>query len=188
MSCGLHPWYVVAVKARREAHVSGILEQMGYEPYFPSYVAVKKYSDRIKKVEQPLFPGYLFMRLDIRYRLPILKLSDVLHFLGDQRGPAAIPDPEIEAIARSMTTALPWQPWPFLEAGDEVTLINGPLSGVEGKLVSLRGEARLVVGITLLQRAIAVEVDRTWVRPRDVANFGPGQHHATRQGATRITQ
>lgn len=165
MSIGTHPWYVLAVKARREAHVSGLLEQMGYEPYLPSYVAVRKYSDRLKQVKQPIFPGYLFLRLDARYRLPILKLGDVFQFLGDHRGPTPIPDCELDAISKSINSNLPWQPWPFLEVGHQVSLIGGPLTGVEGKLVSFRGTSRLVVGITLLQRAIALEVDRTWVRP-----------------------
>jgi len=177
-------WYVISVKARREAHVSGVLQKMGYEPYLPSYIAVRKYSDRVKQVSQPLFPGYLFLRLDVRYRLPILKLSDVFHFLGDHRGPTAIPDPEIDAIARSMASKLPWQPWPFLETGHEVSLIAGPLAGVEGKLVSLRGDSKLVVGITLLQRAIAIEVDRTWVRPLSSPHFpsrGRSDRHPSSQ-------
>jgi transcription antitermination factor NusG len=184
-----YPWYVIAVRARREAHISGILEQMGYEPYLPSYVAVKKYSDRVKKIEQPLFPGYLFIRLDIRYRLPILKLTDVIRFLGDERGPTPVVEAEIEAVSKSMASNLAWQPWPFLETGNEVTLITGPLCGVEGKLVSLRGDSRLVIGISLLQRAIAIEVDRTWVRPRDSARFGPaGQpQSSSRAVAARIT-
>ena len=154
-------WYAFTVKTRRELFVADRLAQLGIEQYTPTYTVVRKYSDRLKSVQQALFPGYVFGRLDIRDRLPILKLADV----HDVVGPWAIPAEELDQLRRGLATLVPWQPWPFLEAGDMVTILNGPLKGMRGRLESFKGVDRLVIGVTLLQRAIALEVERSWIRP-----------------------
>lgn len=154
-------WYAFTVKTRRELFVADRLAQLGFEQYTPTYTAVRKYTDRLKSVQQALFPGYVFGRLDIRDRLPILKLADV----HDVVGPWAIPAEELDQLRRGLAALVPWQPWPFLEAGDMVTILTGPLKGMRGRLESFKGVDRLVIGVALLQRAIALEVERSWIRP-----------------------
>jgi transcription antitermination factor NusG len=152
-------WFALQVRTRHEAGVAGFLENNGYELLLPLYICRRRWSDRIKNVETPLFPGYLFCRFDPQDRLPILKTPGVIQIVGYNRSPAPVDESEIQAIQALMASGLPHQPWPFLEVGDRVRIEAGPLRGYEGILAELKGRHRLVLSITLLHRAVAVEID-----------------------------
>jgi transcriptional antiterminator RfaH len=153
------PWFALQVRTRYESGVASFLEGSGYELFLPLYTCRRRWSDRIKKVETPLFPGYLFCRFDPQDRLPILKTPGVIQIAGYNRSPSPVEDSEIQAIQALMASGLPNQPWPFLGIGDRVRIEAGPLRGHEGTLVDFKGSHRLVLSITLLQRSVAVEID-----------------------------
>jgi transcription antitermination factor NusG len=157
------PWYALQVRARHEASVVDHLHGKGFEWFLPLYKVRKRWSDRIREVQAPLFPGYLFCRLNVQDRLPILKTPGVIQIVGYNRAPIAVDEHEIQAIQRMVASGIPNQPWPFLEAGDCVRIESGPLSGLEGILVEFRGNHRLVLSVTLLQRSVAVEIDSAFV-------------------------
>ncbi len=157
------PWFALQVKARHEANVADHLQGKGYEWFLPLYKVRKRWSDRIKEVEAPLFPGYLFCRLNPQNRLPILKTPGVIQIVGNSRAPVAVDRAEIEAIQRMVESGIPNHPWPFLETGDRVRIESGPLSGLEGILAEFKGNHRLVLSVTLLQRSVAVEIDSAFV-------------------------
>lgn len=156
-------WFALQVRTRHEASVANFLEGNGFELFLPLYSCRKRWSDRIKKVETPLFPGYLFCRFDPHDRLPILKAPGVIQIAGYNRCPVPVEESEILAIQALMTSGLPNQPWPFFGVGDRVRIEAGPLRGHEGTLVEFKGGHRLVLSITLLQRAVAVEIDSAFV-------------------------
>lgn len=158
-------WYALYVRTNGELHVDEALRAKNYSTFLPTYIQCRQYSDRIKKKEAALFPGYLFCRFDPQVRLPILTTVGVNHVVGDSSGPKAVDDGEIAAIQLAMEARCPVQPWPFLKAGDKVRIEYGALSGVEGVLVRERGVDLLILTVQLLQRAVAVQVDRAWVRP-----------------------
>lgn len=158
-------WYALYVRTNGEAHVDEALRAKNYSTFLPTYIECKQYSDRIKKKEAALFPGYLFCRFDPQSRLPILTTSGVNHVVGDSAGPKAVDEEEIGAIRRALAARSTMQPWPFLKVGDRVRIEFGSLSGVEGILVRERGVDLLVLTVQLLQRAVAVQVDRSWIRP-----------------------
>ena len=157
------PWFALQVRTRHEASVANFLEGSGYEFFLPLYTCRKRWSDRIKTVETPLFPGYLFCRFDAQDRLPILKTPGVIQIVGYKRAPVPVEESEIQAIQILMTSGLPNQPWPFLAMGDRVRIESGPLRGHEGVLVDFKGGHRLVLSITLLHRSVAVEIDSAFV-------------------------
>ncbi len=163
-SAAVGPWFALQVRTRHEAGVANFLTGKGYEPFVPMYQARKRWSDRIKVVDAPLFPGYLFCRLDVNNRLPILTTPGVIQIIGFNRVPVPVDEAEISAIQSLVASGLPSQPWPFLHAGDRVQIDAGPLRGLEGVLVELRGARRLVVSVTLLQRSVAVEIDSALVK------------------------
>jgi transcriptional antiterminator NusG len=152
-------WFALQVRTRYEVGVANFLHGMGYDAFLPLYKCRKTWSDRIKNVETPLFPGYLFCRFDPLKRLPILTTPGVIQVVGYNRTPVPIEESEIQAIHALMASGLPSQPWPFFELGDRVRIEAGPLRGHEGVLVEFRGSHRLVLSITLLHRAVAVEID-----------------------------
>lgn len=158
-----HPWFALHVRGRRELAVAEHLRGQGYEWFLPLYKSKKRWSDRVKEVESPLFPGYLFCRFDPQWRLPILKTPGVIQIVGNHREPAPVDEHEIAAIQTLISTAVRNQPWPFIEVGDRVRIESGPLSGLEGLLVEFRGSHRLVLSVTLLQRSVAVELDSSVV-------------------------
>ena len=158
-------WYAVHVRAQAEKKVADALSMQGYECLLPTYRERRKWSDRDKILELPLFPGYVFSRFDVRRRLPILKTTGVLGILGTGAIPQALDPAEIDRIQTVTKTGFPAQPWPFLKTGQKVRIMAGPLTGVEGLLVARRGRARVVLSVTQLGRSIAVQVESDAVRP-----------------------
>jgi transcription antitermination factor NusG len=156
-------WFALQVRTKHEASVASFLEGGGFEYFLPLYSCRKRWSDRIKKVETALFPGYLFCRFDPHDRLPILKTPGVIQIAGYNRCPVPVDEAEILAIQELVNSGLPNQPWPFLGPGDRVRIEAGPLRGHEGTLVEFKGGHRLILSITLLQRAVAVEIDSAFV-------------------------
>jgi transcription antitermination factor NusG len=169
------PWFALQVRTQHERGVADFLRGSGYEWFLPLYKCRKRWSDRIKEVEIPLFPGYLFCRFDPVNRLPILKTPGVIQIVGCNREPSVIDENEISAIQTLVSSGIPNQPWPYLHTGDRVQIESGPLRGTTGILTDFKGKHRLIVSITLLQRAVAVEIDAALVTP----------HSATEDQRTR---
>jgi transcription antitermination factor NusG len=164
-----HQWYAVRVKSRAEKMVAMMMHNKGFEAFSPLYQCRRQWSDRFKSMEVPLFPGYVFCQLNLGQRLPILIIPGVLHFVGIGKVPVPIAEGEIAAIQTAARSGLSAEPWQFLEVGQRVRLEQGPLAGVEGFLVEIRKQHRLVVSVTLLQRSVAVEIQRDWVQPLDAS-------------------
>jgi len=158
-------WFALQVKSQRENHVADHLNAKGYELFLPLYTCRKRWSDRVKKVELPLFPGYLFCRFDHHDRLPILKTPWLLQIVGFNHIPAPVDEEEISAVRTLVGSRAAAQPWPFINVGEKVRIESGPLRGVMGVLTEFKGNHKLVVSISLLQRSVAVEIDSALVTP-----------------------
>jgi len=162
---GCYPWFAVQTRSRYENLVATLLRGKGYELFLPVYKSRRRWSDRIKELELPLFPGYLFCRFNPLDRFPILVTPGVMQVVGVGKIPIPVDDLEIAALETAIRSGLPRQPWPFLQIGQKVKIECKPLCGLEGILVEFKGRHRLVLSVTLLQRSVAVEVDDTWIRP-----------------------
>jgi transcription antitermination factor NusG len=177
------PWFALQVRTRQEAGVAQQLNGQGYERFLPLYKLRKRWSDRIKEVDAPLFPGYLFCRFNPQDRLPILKTPGVIQIVGFNNGPAVVDESEIRSIQTLVATGAPHQPWPFLATGDRVRIESGPLLGLEGILIDVKRVHRLILSVTLLQRSVAVEIDSALVtaisptRPRQAEKLNSQDQH-----------
>jgi transcription antitermination factor NusG len=160
-----HPWFAVQTRSRHEHVVTAQLQGKGYEPFLPLCKSRRRWSDRVKEIELPLFPGYLFCRFDPSDRLPILIIPGVVQIVGVGKKPVAIDEKEISGIQTVVQSGLPRQAWSFEQIGQRARVEYGPLSGLEGTLVNVKGRHRLILSITLLQRSVAVEIDESWVSP-----------------------
>jgi len=162
-----YPWFVVGVRANFERNVSLNFQEKGYEVFLPLYRTRRKWSDRHREIEVPLFTGYTFCRFDPARRLPILQTPGVMNVVGSKAtGPIPVADAEIAAIRALLKSDLPVGPWPFMREGTHVTVERGPLSGVEGIITEVKSKYRLIVSVSLLQRSVYAEIDRDWVVPR----------------------
>jgi transcription antitermination factor NusG len=160
-----YPWFALQVRTRYENIVAAQLTGKGYEWFLPIYKCRRPWSDRFKETERPLFPGYLFCRLDPLNRLPILTIPGVALIVGIAKTPVPIDDTEIAAIQAVVNSDITSQPWPFLKIGQMVRIEYGPLCGLEGILLDFKGQHHLVLSVTLLQRSVAVQVEGAWVTP-----------------------
>ena len=158
-----YPWFALQVKGNYENVVAAHLGSRGYECFLPHCKTRSRWSDRWKEISRPLFPGYLFCQLDPSNRGPILTVPGVTRIVGMGKNPVAIDETEIVAIQEAVKSGLPSQPWPYLQIGRRVRIDRGPLCGLEGILSDFKGEHRLVLSVTLLQRSVAVEVEGDWV-------------------------
>lgn len=159
------PWFAVQVRSKFEGRVSTALNGAGYDTFLPTYRDRRTWSDRIKEVKVPLFPGYTFCRFNPQRRLPILQIPGVIDVVSFGNQPAPVPEDEILAVRSVIETDLAVRPWPFLQVGQKLRISKGPLSGVEGFLVEFKQSFRLVVSITILNRSVAAELDGAWVTP-----------------------
>jgi len=158
-------WFALLVKSQHEKSVACALEGKGYEQFLPLYNVNRNWSDRLKQLTCPLFPGYVFCRFDVNCRLPILVTPGVLSVVGAGKVPLPVNDSEIEAIRSIVKSGLQAEPWPFLRVGQRVRIERGSLEGVEGILLAVKKPYRLIVSVTLLQRSVAVELDQDWATP-----------------------
>lgn len=132
----------------------------GIPDFLPQYRIRRRWSDRTKTIELPLFPGYVFCRFVRRHSLSVRQTPGVVDVVGFGGKPEPIDESQIVAVQASVQSGRPVQPWPYLTAGDRVRIDCGPLAGVSGIMVREKGELRVVVNIELLQRSIAVEIER----------------------------
>jgi transcription antitermination factor NusG len=158
-------WFALQIRSQHEKIVASTLREKGYEEFLPLCQIKRRWSDRVKRLEAPLFPGYVFCRFDVQKRLPILVTPGVRSIIGVGKIPLPIDDSEIAALQSIVKSGLPAEPWPFLKIGQRVRIEQGSLEGIEGILLTPKNSYRLIVSVTLLQRSVAVEIDRNWVTP-----------------------
>jgi len=158
-------WYALQVHARKEQLVTSQLENRSLECFLPTYKSLRKWSDRTKEIQQVLFPGYVFCRFDYESRQPVVMTAGVTQVVGNGKVAIPIADSEIEALRVAVTSGIPTQPWPYLRTGEYVQINYGHLAGLQGILVNFKGNHRVVLSVTLLQRSLALEVELDWLSP-----------------------
>jgi transcription antitermination factor NusG len=159
------PWYALHVRARHEKAVDRILRDRGYEALLPMYRARRRWSDRIREVELPLFPCYVFCRFDPHSLIPIMVTPGVIRPISFGNRIVPVDEEEIRAVQAVIGSRLNCEPWPYFRAGQRVRIEHGCLSGLEGFVQLVKNRFRLVVNVTLLQRSCAVEIDQAWLSP-----------------------
>jgi transcription antitermination factor NusG len=159
------PWFALIVRHQHERSTHAALASRMLPSLVPTYKVRNRWSDRFKEIELPLFAGYVFCRFDLRQRTAVLTTPGVRSIVGFGGAPAPVDCAEIDAIETMMRSNLPIGPWPYLKPGDRVRVERGPLRGLEGTLLREKDRFRLVVGIELLQRSVAAELDPQMVTP-----------------------
>jgi transcription antitermination factor NusG len=168
-----HPWFAIRVKPNYEKPVAATLKGKGFQEFLPLQRARRRWSDRVKVMDLPLFPGYLFCRLNLDDRMPLLTTPGFLYIVGIGRNPEPVDESEILAIQSVLRSGLPVTPWASLMVGERVQLKYGPLRGLEGVLTKIANQHRIYVSVTLLKRSISVEVAAEWIQP-----VRPAQTHS----------
>lgn len=155
-----HEWFAVQTRSRHEKKVEMELQYKGLETFLPMLSKTRQWSDRTVKVDFPLFSGYVFvcMQWNAANHLRVLKTNGVVSLLGTGGRPTAIPEWQIESTRRLIATDTRFDSHTFLKVGQRVRILSGSLEGVEGVLLSVNGEQKLVVSIDLIRQSLAVSL------------------------------
>lgn len=172
-------WYALQLRSRWESSTAALLSSKGYQTFLPLYKTVRRGSAGSKQAPPPLFPGYVFCRFNVCDRLPVLITPGVISVVSRGRIPVPVEESEIDSIQKMVSAGMRVEPWPYLEVGQLVRIEDGALCGIEGVLTSFRGTTRIVVSISLLRRSVALEIDRSIVRPIQPRHSGVMQARAT---------
>jgi len=155
-------WYAVQTRARNEKAISERLQEQGLTTFLPLVTEIRRWSDRKKKVELPLFSCYVFVRLvagNHDERMRVYRTSGVFRIVSMRGELIPIPDEQIEALRAVVTQQVPWTEHPFLKIGQRVRIRGGSLEGVEGVLLSRNGDRTLIISVDAIQRSLAVRVE-----------------------------
>ena len=157
-------WYAVYVRSRHEKKVYHLFEEKGIESSLPLIKITRQWSDRKKKVEVPLFRGYVFIRIDIRNdKLNILKTDGVVKFIGIGKNPSRIPDEQIHWMHMIVEKSDTVKNEKEIPVGQKVRVTAGPFKGVEGVAMRLGNQSRLVIVIESIMDAISVEISPNYL-------------------------
>jgi transcription antitermination factor NusG len=161
-------WYAVYAQVRHESKVHSRLLAKSFECLLPQMERWSRRRDRRKKIQVPIFPGYLFVRslLDNYEQLKILQTPGVVRIVRSEEGPLPVPHSQMTSLITLLNNASVLTVHPYLKEGMRVRIVNGPLYGCEGILVRKKNEkARLVVAIDIIQQAVSVELNEDDVEP-----------------------
>jgi transcription antitermination factor NusG len=160
-------WYAAYTCANHEKRVREQLEQRSVESFLPVYETVRRWKDRRMRLQLPLFPGYLFVRMAAVDRLRVLQVPGVVRLVGFSGQLAALPDEEIEGLKKGLSGGVRAEPHPFLTVGRRVRVKRGPFEGRQGILLRRKGKLRLVLSIELIMRSLVIDIDIADVEPED---------------------
>lgn len=158
-------WYAAYTCANHEKRVAEQLGRRCVELFLPLHESLRLWKDRRVRLQLPLFPGYVFVRIALRDRMRVLEIPSVVHMVSFSGLPTALPEEEIEAIRSALNQRLMIQPHPYLAVGRRVRIKGGPLRGFEGILLRRKGNCRIVLSIDLIRRSVVVDVDLSDVEP-----------------------
>jgi transcription termination/antitermination protein NusG len=161
-------WYVVHAHSRHEVKVESGLQARGLVVFLPRITVRSHRRDRLQFREVALFPGYLFVHTDLRPEVygEIIRQRHVVRILGSKGRCTQVPAETVLSIQAILKSGKPFYPWPQLAPGRRVQVVNGPLAGAVGTIRRLKpGKQRLVVGVEVLGRSVAVDLWEDSVEP-----------------------
>lgn len=152
-------WYAGYTAARHEKRVAEHLEQRRVEHFLPLYQTVHRWNNGRHRVQLPLFPSYLFVRIALRDRLRVLEVPGFVRLVGFSGSPSPLPEIDICKMRDALQAGVSAEPYPYLTAGKRVEIRNGPLQGMTGILLRRQNKYRIVICVDLIMRSMAVEVE-----------------------------
>jgi len=153
-------WYALYTKPRWEKKVQRELELQGYTHYLPLVTRLKQWSDRKKKVEEPLIKSYIFVKVSEKEYYDVLQIDGAMKYITFEGKAAPIPEWQIEAVRKTVNNHLPFElTGEKLEPGEHVKIKEGELKGLEGEIINIRGKNRLVIRIESVGYSLIVEME-----------------------------
>ena len=162
----MEKWIAVYTKSRHEKVVIQKLENKNIEAYCPIFKERRQWSDRKRWVEFPLFRSYVFAKIELKNSLYILQAMGVHHIIKFQGNISIIPNEIIQNIKNMIGGGFRVEQVEYFVKGDEVIVADGPLKGMEGIVVKIKNENKLVLKVAAIQQAIAVQIHPGYLKPK----------------------
>ncbi len=159
MKSGEAFWRVFYTRPRAEKRCEACLAECGVDVYLPKRKVVRQWRDRRKKVSVPLFPNYIFARVNESDRIRVLKVNGIARCLAFGGKLARLAPKEIEQlrILEKYPHRLEAVEGPLPALGERVEIKSGPMRGIRGEVVEVRGKRRLVIYVTSIRRSFALD-------------------------------
>ncbi len=155
-------WFAVYVKSRSEKKVFKLLEDIGIESFLPLITRVKQWSDRKKKVDEPLFRSYLFVNITLNDYYTVLNTNGVVKFITFEGKPVPVPENQIIAIKEYLNDAdLQTINYGDFKEGELVRVKSGQLKGTIGKFVKINGKHRIIIDIEAVGQSLPINIARS---------------------------
>ena len=151
-------WYAVYTRPRHEKKVYEVLIEKEIETFLPMIKKVSQWKDRKKKIDVPLFNGYLFVCFDYKYRFDVLQTKGVVKIVNFNGIPAVVPDWQIESLKKMLTRPEKVQLENYMKIGDPVEVDFGPFKGMKGVVKTIKGNQRLIISIDGIMQSVSVEI------------------------------
>lgn len=154
-------WYALYVKSRHEFATQGDLTGKGVETFLPSVRRLRRWKDRKKFVDFPLFPGYLFVRIRPQSKdvLTVLRAVGAVTLIAREPGrPESVPPEEIHSLKVMVESGRQIDVYPHLKEGERVRVRSGPFKSAEGVLARKEDHLVFLVNVELLGRSLGVRV------------------------------
>jgi transcription antitermination factor NusG len=164
-ACSPSHWYAVYTYSRHEKSVKDYMDAKTVEVFLPTVTTQRRWRDRNMQLKLPAFPGYVFVRLPLQERGKVLSAPGVVRILSFNGAPSPIDNAEVEALRMCLERSGRLEPHPFLQIGEHGRVREGALKGLEGLVIRKKGSCRLVLSITLIHQAVAVEIDANLLEP-----------------------
>ena len=162
----MEKWIAVYTKSRHEKVVIQELENKNIEAYCPLFKERRQWSDRKRWVEFPLFRSYVFAKIELKNSIYILQTMGVHHIIKFQGNISIIPDEIIQNIKSMIDGGFTIEQVEYFVKGDEVIVVDGPLKGMDGIVVKIKNENKLVLKVAAIQQAIAVQIHPGYLKPK----------------------
>lgn len=158
-------WLAAYITPRHEKAVVRQLGVRHVESFLPLYTSVRRWKNGCRvAVEQPLFPGYVFVHVPRRQWVEVLEVPGVISIVSSGRQPAALPTQEIESL-RAGLPRRQYEPHPYIAVGDKVRIVEGPFADMTGILVRKKNLFRVVLTLELIMQSVAVEIGVDEIEP-----------------------
>ncbi len=151
-------WYVFYTYPKFEKKVHDYLLEKGYESFLPVHWVVRQWSDRKKRMQVPMFPNYIFVKIECNKVFEVLKTPKLVSCVKFNNVPACLRQAEVDNIRQITESEYNFEISNNLKVGDPVKIKEGALSGLEGVLIEERGSSRFAVKIESLQQVVIVNV------------------------------
>jgi transcription antitermination factor NusG len=171
-------WYAGYTSSRHEKRVAEHFDQRGVEYFLPLYETIHRWNNGRHRVQLPLFPGYIFVRIALQERLRVLEVPGFVRLVGFNSLPHPWPETDLNKMKEALNKGALAEPYPYLTVGTRVAIRNGPMQGMTGILLRRQNKCRVVISVDLIMRSMAVEVEASDVVPIRKSPFSIGQDAA----------